>query len=386
MTDRNSLEKLVSRAFQEAVRTSHDPADNHPVDDEEFLIDLSVGDVSAKRRADLVEHLARCRYCRHEISRMIQAGVLQIPAVTEEELLPAAPSTLGRKTQWSPTRLLFAAAATILIAVGTTMLLLPGTSELALARNDLDDGRYLSAFEHAETYLESAPDSDSGRDEARRLLGDAGYLQSLKSLKESDFEFVKELGSRVEELAGRSPRMANIRLQAMRKESGPSAWADRGDLTEYGYRLNGRNYAKPLPVFDDNVKAILAEYERAVAEFPGDPELRLNYGQYLLKQDDPDGANAQFLEAQRLAPNTPETQMALGIIAFEKEQFDAAIGHFRAVLNQQPGNTEAMLNLAICHARLDQNTEAVSWFEKVLDHLAPGPRRDEVTRMIDDLN
>ncbi len=385
MTERQTLEELVRQAFRSGLQTSHDSGGYHPVDDDDFLIDLSIGGTSDAKRAEFVDHLARCSYCRHEIARMIQAGVLQLPEVAAEEPPQAISLPPRNASRWHSARILLAAAAAILIVVGVSILFMPGTSELALARNDLKADRYLSALEHAEAYLDSSADDASGREEAKQILSDAGYRQSLESLKKSDFELVKELGSRVEDLAGRSPRMTNLKLQAMRKQTGSSAWPGRGELTEYGYRLDGHSYAKPLPVFDENVKAILSGYERAVAEFPDDSELRLNYGQYLLEQDDPEGARAQFLEAQRLAPNALETQMALGIVAFQQKHFDAAIGYFRSVLNGQPDNTQAMLNLAVCHARLGQKAEAVSWFEKVRDHLAPGPRRDEVDRAINDL-
>lgn len=385
MTDRHSLRELVRQAFQNGLQTPYSPNDYHPVDDDDFLIDLSIGDVLKVKREEFINHLARCSYCRNEIAKMVHAGVLRCPDVAEREPPQPTVSPERRESPWTSSRVVFAIAASVLIAVGVGLLFLPGTSELTLARNDMIKAQYLSAVEHAETYLESAAADAPDREEARQILSDAGYRQSLDLLKKGDFDRVKELGSRVEELAGRSPRMTNLKLQAMRKQTGRSAWPDHGDLTDYGYRLNGRSYAKPLPVFDENVKAVLSEYERAVAEFPDDPDLRLNYGQFLLEQEDPEGARTQLQEAQRLTPMSAETQMALGILAFQQEQFDAAIGHFRAALNEQPDNTKAMLNLAICHARLGQNADAISWFEKVRDRLPTEERRDEIDRMTDSL-
>lgn len=387
MNDPNSKRKLVEQAFQNGLQTPISDKQYHYVDDDGFLLDLSLGEISESSRSNMLKHLAGCSYCRHELARMIEAGVLPLPQISESSDDGQVVSLVNQRAAfWDTKRILLSVAAAVMLLVGASMYLLPANNDLSLALNDLAANRYLSALKRAEGYLASDSDDVERRKQAKEILQDAAYQQSVKSLAMGDFELVTEVTQRAETATGRSPRLLNVQVQAMRKQATPSAWSNGSQLTQFGYQLDGRSYAKQLPDFDESVKAILSEYERAITEFPNDAQLRLNYGQYLLELGDTETASAQFAAAQRLAPSATTTHMALGVAAFQANEFDLAIGQFRAVLNTEPDNVDAMLNLAISYMRVDQKETAATWYAKVRDLLPTGERRQQIQQFIDQLN
>jgi tetratricopeptide (TPR) repeat protein len=393
MNEQQSFHEIVRVAFQAGLESEHDPDEYHFVDDDDFLIDLSLGEINDTQRAGFVEHLARCSYCRHDLAKMFQADVLQLPetsskpdlAWTESSSIEPAELIAARDLDRRDSRrFLFAAAASVLFLSGVSLLYWPRANNLALAQRELASGQYLSAMDYAETYLQSSDKDTSKRDDAKQILQQAAYQQSVKSLSDGSFETVEKLSRRAEQAAGLSPGLANLKLQAMRRQESPSAWPAAGDLTRYGYRLDGRSLTKTMPQWNDTFKKILAGYERGIAEFPSDVDLRLNYGQYLLERSDPESARAQFATAKELDPDSVEADLGLGIAAFQFDELDASVEQFQAVLARDSGNLQAMLNLAISLQRMGRTEEAISWFTQLRERLPTGTQRDDIQRLIDE--
>lgn len=86
-----------------------------------------------------------------------------------------------------------------------------------------------------------------------------------------------------------------------------------------------RQYKTPPGVPTDKTPDFL--YRRAVKFAPDDGVVKLLYGIYLVKNDDPDLARSLFEQADRLEPDNSELQYNLGLMYVKLDELDQALVH-----------------------------------------------------------
>jgi len=113
-------------------------------------------------------------------------------------------------------------------------------------------------------------------------------------------------------------------------------------------------------------EAAAAEWERALAETPGDARAQFGLGQALSGL----GRRADALEAYRKAVALDGSAVAYRLHyaqgLWDTEQFYQAINQWRAVVAHEPGNIEAHLALARAYLRVGDRLEAFREYQRVL--------------------
>lgn len=167
------LQELLDAARERP--TSEHPLPNaqssppHPADDDDLLLDWSLGALSAEKHRWLLEHLAACPACRREIAAMVRLGVLELPnvptAVNEAEptdvLVPNQPESV--MTNLPPVQHSWRnrSIAVFAVALAASLLLLilyqisdvqwhGGEAVIAQAQRDWQSGRAEQAFARVE--------------------------------------------------------------------------------------------------------------------------------------------------------------------------------------------------------------------------------------------
>ena len=153
----------VVREILKAAMASGDneiaPEEYHPIDDEGLLYDWSVGDLDAARHRRVLDHLAKCAYCREELACMIRVGAVVLPhpeeSRSQEEQAAegdvdenSQPAALVRSTSNRFVRRIFVAG--ICGAAGTALIVMlwrisdpkKGPSVVEVARRELQAGRH----------------------------------------------------------------------------------------------------------------------------------------------------------------------------------------------------------------------------------------------------
>ena len=384
MNQQNSQETLreILRVALTQSAADIDATEYHPVDDDELLIEWSLGDLDTGRHQSVLQHLAECSYCRRELAAMCRAGAMTFP---DDEMLaadslevsvaePAAvilpvPSDQKVKSRRDVALKLAALAASVLIVIVWGLSQLPKVEQpvIAMAEIDLQEGRPETAFDRLDGYLSSGAVLDAERQQAISLLEQSGYRFAREKLAAEDFQKVLYVQERAKHFGGGSGRLVNLRLQAERGESTEHTLAKREALTDYDYELDGRQYFKDFTVMDDTARRIKKELADAVGEFPDSIDLRLNYGQFLLDHGDFRGAAKQFEITVQLDPQNALAQTGLGLALFQQETDESiqrARTHFEKAVALDPNDPEANLNLAVCLVRLGQKAEAEPYFRK----------------------
>ena len=262
-----------------------------------------------------------------------------------------------------------AVAATVLIALGGLTWMLyspvpgPGT-QLARAERLLAEGRAPEALEVAERLWGGGLEGEH-RQEAARILTEAGGAQARADLARADFAAVLETEDRVTRRAGRTPGLASARLQAQRGMPAANALQQAGSLTDYGYELDASSPTKSLPILDETTERLDAEFRAALDEFPDSPELLLNRGQFLLEMSRYDEAHTVFSKALALDEHSAASRLGLGLAAFELGRADEALEHFEAAAALDPQDPRAELNAGIALVELGRGEEARERFRRV---------------------
>ena len=286
----------------------------HIIEDDDLLLDWSVGALSQEKHEAIMDHLADCSSCRREIAKMVQAKALILPEVYDPGL---------KWRRFAAIASLLAIAAVLMIAV-----LLPGSGGgetdaarmLAMVQKDLAAGQFENVIDRT-----------------------AKLLDVKDSLSTSE-----------------RARLVNLQIQAKRGETNERSLAGRTSLVrDYGYERDGiRRIKDPVfPQITPTIKRISNELENAVDEYPDSLDLRLNLGQFLLEQREFSEAEKQFEEALRIDPSSGLAETGLGIALIQQkdpEKIQKALGHFRRAVELEPDNADAAENLAACLARLDE--------------------------------
>ncbi len=348
----------------------------HPIDDEDLLLDWSLGDLSPERHQQVLDHLAACPACRREIAAMVRAGVLSLPTVDASvpDAIPRAEPTTSAWRRPAIVTLVVALAASVLLVLAPTVFDFGAPeagSLIAMAQRDLDQGRPDEAFARLETYLSSGGPAEDQRGRAAALLESAGYELARGGLSQGDFRRVAEIDSRVTSRTRASARLLNLRLQAERGETAERSLAQRRSLVrDYGYERNGQRLLKDfsIPEITPTQRRIEAELLAGIEAFPDSLDLRLNYGQFLLDQNEFQRAEAVFAEAVRREPRSVLAQTGLGLALFQQnrpEAIERALEPFQRAVQLSPDDPTANLNLAVCLTRLGRAQEAQPSFNPI---------------------
>ncbi|MBN2293280.1 MAG: hypothetical protein JXM70_12690 [Pirellulales bacterium] len=94
---------------------------------------------------------------------------------------------------------------------------------------------------------------------------------------------------------------------------------------------------------------------------------RVNYGQFLLENNDFKQAAEQFATAEQLAPTSVLAQTGLGLALFQQDDdkiINQALTHFQRAVELATQDKNTNLNLAVCLVRLDRKEEAKLYFQK----------------------
>ena len=362
MNDSAKHQRLLD-LFESAVDSRMNSDDSHSVDDDELLISWSVGELDKDQHAALIEHMAECSYCRREVAAMVKAEVLLLPDVEEVqeavELAPAAVSS--RKPNWALWTTLAAITAVLMLIVGSE----PTAGPLTIAQRELEAGNAQAAMIQLEELLDAQDKlSPKIKTQAHDLLQQAGYKVALDYLDGKNFPDVLDVEERVSSRVGVSPELLNLKLQAERRVPDEFSLAMNDSLSDYGYQLNGTAATKAFPTIDEIVQRLNKEFEQAVAEYPDDIRLHLNYGHFLLEQFWLDEARQQFNAVLVLERRSTLAHLGLGLIAFELEQFTDALKQFEAALQIDAANPNFHINAAICLKKLGRASQARDHWQK----------------------
>ena len=363
----------------------------HPIDDEEVLVAWSLDELRPERHQDLLDHLAACPACRREITAMVRLGILELP--TSDEPVSAQPdlefpeNSVKQTSAVSPEseRMVDSSSgiwrrrtvAILVAALAASLLLMfgrgafdegspDGAALIAMAQRDLRGGRADRAFTRLEGLLSRGEHltAEHQRD-AAALLEESGYEMARGDLEQGDFNRVTDIDRRVAKHGGGSGRMTNLRIQAERGETVERSLAARISLTRhYDYELDGRQVVKSLSIrpVTDTDRRIEADMQAAIAAYPDQIELRLNFGQLLLEQRQFQRAEVEFAAAVALAPQNHLAQTGLGLAILEQSENNddhrvasRALTHFQAAAQLAPNDPIIQQNLLVCQNRVGMN-------------------------------
>jgi len=376
---RNETLRSIFKAAMTQAAVPVDPNQYHPIDDEELLIDWSVGDLDDVRYHEVIEHLSECSRCRHELASMIEDGVLVLPEQDEEtevdEQVQATPRDRAPESHSRRPALVFAAvAASLLIAIVWGFSLHSGESAIAMADRDLKAGRHQVAIGRMETYLDANGQmSPEERKEALRILEASSYnlaIEHLGSDQPNHLERVVDINGQAARRGVSSGRLTNLSIQAQRGEVELLSLSTRIRLPEYGFKKDGtREKLKSIGMVSlgDSIRRIEKALVQAIKTHPDSMELRLNYGQFLLENRSFKESADQFRQVIDIAPKDYLAHMGLALSLFQQKGEDPiheSLKHFRKAVELDEDNPEANLNLAICLMRLGKTDEAKPFFEK----------------------
>jgi tetratricopeptide (TPR) repeat protein len=336
-----------------AVRAQTPPPGPHVADDDELLAAWSAGLLAPPAHQTLVEHLSRCAACREEVVELLNQGVLEFAE-------PRARPHRRALTWWLPAGL---AAALLLVAIGVWFLLPTGDPVLVRAAEDLDAGRAEAAWQQLDAWLD-APHAEADRQRARRLLEQAGYALARADLSGKRFQAVRDRVARLAERGVVSGRLRNLALQAEHAAPVEVALAGKGALLAYGYEPDGNTPGKALPVPDDRLER---QWQQALEEFPGEPLLLVNYGQFLFAQERFDEARERFAAALAADERLPAALLGLGLVAYQGQDYQAALDRFESLLRLTPDSVEGHVNVAMCLERLGRGPEARPHWQQAAD-------------------
>ncbi len=368
----------------------------HPIDDEDLLLDWSAGDLPAERHEQLLDHLAACPACRREIAAMVRAGALVLPHVDasfvvpplggEDRLKPALPTPVSERPGYvAPARrwrqrtvfaLIVALAASLLLVFARGLFDTGprrGGTPIAMAQRDLEQGRTSEAFNRIDDYLSQADQLTVTADDRRQaaaILESSGYELARSGLVKGDFRRVSDVDHRVARHTSGSARLRNLRIQAERGETAEQSLSRRRSLVrDYGYETNGQRLIKDfsIPEITATVRRIDAEWVAAIEAFPDAIDLRLNYGHFLMEQNDFQRAETVFAEAVVREPRNVLARTGLGLALFQQnrpETIQRALEPFQKAVELSPNDPGVNMNLAVCLTRLGREAEAHPYFEK----------------------
>lgn len=389
-----------SQVWQEilSAHAAHQTALPKLVVDADFLSRWEDGKLTDQEHQSLLDELATSRESRQIVTLLTNSGALTLPASDRDDMpavlkeserptvLSASDETRasdfgqppvfasranelpaevrpGRKSRhalatWLPLGLI---AAGLAVAVTLSIMNSGGNGPLTAAITALHNSEFKEAFEQADEALAVA-DTANEREAAFEILAQSGEQLADTALTEGRFDDVRLISDRMNEHSGLGEsadaatrdllaRIESLRLQARRGMDSAIALSQLDNLSDYGINAGGplaelapdwlQNTAQ-AELSDAEVAGIREEYEQAIAEYPSSPDLRLNFGQFLLEQK--------------------LTQEAM-------EQFRAIVDG-NEYLRPDPENREALIGLAIALLN-DPNQESAAEAVESLREMLP---------------
>jgi tetratricopeptide (TPR) repeat protein len=170
-----------------------------------------------------------------------------------------------------------------------------------------------------------------------------------------------------EGLPGTSARFRNLWLQARSGESRVVALGPSHSLLNYGYELDGFSPFKGgIPLQSEEMDQLESDWRQAVTDYPGDANLLLNAGRFLLARREPIEAERLFRRALRAGADPAAGHLGLGMAMFDQGEFEQARAHFHEVVRTHPRHLAGNLNLAITLEQLGRADEARPFWKTVI--------------------
>src|SRR5262249_54471394 len=126
-----------------------------------------------------------------------------------------------------------------------------------------------------------------------------------------------------------------------------------------GAKVNLANLLASGALGADHVDAALRLYEEALVAQPGNPELRMNYGNLLLRLERPDEAIACYRQSLSAAPGNLDAWVNLGRAEQARGRLGDAERAFRAALERNAEHPAAQRGLG--HVLLAQGRLVEGW-------------------------
>ncbi len=371
--------------------------------DAEFLSRWEAGDLSEQEHQALLDELATSQESRQIITLLMNSGSLTLPASDRDDMpavlkeserptvlsaseetrvsdfsnppvfASAGKDTLSTSRQgarsrhammtWLPVGLI---AAGVAVAVTLSIMNPGGNGPLTAAMTAMQNNDLQEAFEQADEALAVA-DTANEREAAFEILTQSGEQLADTALAEGRFEDVRLVSDRVSEHSELSEsadaatrdllgRIESLRLQARRGLSSALALTQLDSLGDYGINSDGPlgqlapDWLQGNPeegMTETEIAEIREDYEQAIAEFPSSPQLRLNFGQFLLEQRLTEEALEQFraiLDGNAYLLPDPENRDALvgmAIALFNDPEQESAAEAMRKLLEMLPDDAAA---------------------------------------------
>ncbi len=158
--------------------------------------------------------------------------------------------------------------------------------------------------------------------------------------------------------------MAALELQAGRRDPREESLPARGSLLDWGVEPTGRPGPRPIKSVPQQ-PATESAFRAALADFPTDTTLLVNFGEFLLSVGaKADEIDAVFARAVAADPSRPAAHLGRGIVAFKAKRFPEALAHFRAAEAVAPDAPAVLLNLAVCYEQRADRGAALAYWER----------------------
>ncbi len=314
--------------------------------DESVLALLEFGASTPEELASVREHLAVCPTCRKLVGETIQ-----IPS----------------RGSWTTSRsaiLVLGLAACILLVVGVFSLS-PWASrsrKIAQAEAALQAGDAAKALESLRPLLMKGP---QGTPESALSLARTAFSQLMnRALSRGDFDTVEALAQEAFRLGAKSPSIASLQSQAIRRMRGPLALALADRLDRFGIPLQSP-LGKALPTEDPTAPRALQVLEATGTQDSIDRETYLNRAHALLISR-PETARKMFASWLESHPDDVDALLGRGLAEYFEGGYAASAATFGAVRAAQPGRIAARVDEALALESSGQTAQAITRWDEIL--------------------
>jgi tetratricopeptide (TPR) repeat protein len=321
-------DELLRSVLQRAEPAHAGLPSGHP--DEETMALFVAGGLESPSREALIQHLAECAACRQWAAYVMSA---EAQALSAEQ--PSAAVAPVRYSAWFQSRVVWAAAASLLLMV---------------------TGSYL--------YFGGRP----------RWTEEVAYLAARERLEAGDFVEAQAVVQRAEQQGLGSGRLRSLDAEADRRIPAAIALKRAGRLADFGCEIGGVVARDPANMpHRTGLEAAKTKLSEAGSN---ELEVMLNRGHLLLTLNEIPQARKEFRAAAILAPENPLVWLGCGLAAFLAEDYQAAEAAFRRCVKLAPRDVTVRINLAMTLEELDRTDEAlVLWQELLAEELATPDRR-----------
>lgn len=335
------------------------PTAHHPADDDETVAAFATDALTPTARRQLLIHLAGCPRCRQRFAEFARDGTFSALGATVPVV--ARPRLTARPTRWSLVGGVLAASVLVGAMVVWWVRSAPGR-ELARANDDLVSGRATDALDR----LERLPDERLTADERLRraeLAERAGYHLGREALAGRRFEEVADVERRATASGAKSARLTNLSIQASRTDPDEERRMTTATLLEHGVQFDGKHVRLKGPGKKFEVED---RFRQALEQFPNDPTLLTNYGEFLIEKFRYADAVEVFTRAVKVAPESATAHTGLGLALFKQDRPADALRHFSDA--ERLGHGLSAVNAALCHEAMGDRKQAKECWQRAIPH------------------